>query len=121
MIPRDTLPIPLLVEHPREFANTEPAVHMACSACRGDCPTPQACQLPIARATKPPRAAFWLLRVITAARLALLRWQLDCLRDERERYDSLGWAGPVYLRNCDWQELELLRAIRRLTQEDLND
>lgn len=119
---RDTLPIPLLVEHPREFAVTEAAVHAfepkpdSCSACRGNCPTREACGLPIARATKPPRAAFWLLRLITAARLALLRWHLECLRDERDHYDGLGWASPIYLRNCLQQELQLMRAIRQLEQ-----
>jgi hypothetical protein len=33
---------------------------MTCSSCKGCCPTPSACQLPIAQATKPPRFAFLL-------------------------------------------------------------
>lgn len=33
---------------------------MTCAACKGQCPTPEACQLPIAQATKPPRFAFLL-------------------------------------------------------------
>lgn len=33
---------------------------MTCSACKGQCPHPQACELPVAQATKPPRFAFLL-------------------------------------------------------------
>lgn len=33
---------------------------MTCSSCKGRCPTPEACRLPIAQATKPPRFAFML-------------------------------------------------------------
>lgn len=33
---------------------------MTCSSCKGQCPTPAACQLPVAQATKPPRFAFLL-------------------------------------------------------------
>lgn len=33
---------------------------MSCAACKGPCPTPQACELPVAIATKPPRVAFLL-------------------------------------------------------------
>lgn len=47
-------------------------------------------------------------------RLAWLRWHLECLRDERDHYASLGWAGPVYMRNSLQQELQLMARIRKL-------
>lgn len=108
---------PLSVRHLPEFAPTQAEVHQhTCSACAGGaCPTPDACQLPIAQATRPPRAAFWLLRLITTVRLALLRWHLECLRDERDHYRALGMVGPIYMRNSWQEELRLRRAIRDLT------
>lgn len=80
-----TLPLPLLTgaAHAREFAQTDVFVHYEpqpdrCSACRGDCPTREACGLPIAQATKPPRAAFWAERVLPDVDLShvfpLERW-----------------------------------------------
>lgn len=86
-----------------------------CGVCGGECATPQACEQP--EPFQPPRAVRWfnaLRRLVLRPRLALLRWQLDCVRDERERYDELGWASPVYLRNCLQQELELMARIREL-------
>jgi len=111
-----TLPIPLLtVQHQRAFANTEAAVREHCSACQGACPTPEACELSVAQATKPPRAPFWLLRVITRARLAIAQWHLQCLRDERDYYVGLGMVGDRYMRNSWAEEERLLKLIRSLT------
>jgi hypothetical protein len=74
-----TLPIPLLTgaDRAREFANTEAAVHelpapaeRACSACRGDCHAPQACQQPELCAAFPLQPLFcrhpWLGPVMVA-------------------------------------------------------
>ncbi len=68
---------------------------MTCAACKGQCPTPQACELPVAMATKPPRFAFMLAdafdrwpRATPAVLMALLLalWgvagHLDQLADE---------------------------------------
>lgn len=92
-----------------------------CSACSGNCPTPAACELPVASATKPPRAAFWmaaagawLRRPVLRTRLALARWHLDCLRDEREFYKAAGCIGPVYLRNSLEMDVRLMARIREL-------
>lgn len=93
----------------------------ACGTCGDSCSAPQACEQP--DPFQPPRAVRWfnaLRQLVLRPRLALLRWQLDCVRDELERYDELGWASPVYLRNCFQQELELMARIRELTQEDIN-
>ena len=48
-----------------------------------------------------------------AIQLAMLRWQLDCLRDERSHYVGLGMAGPIYLRNSYQQELALMTRARQ--------
>ena len=93
----------------------------ACGTCSGACSAPQACEQPDHH--KPDRLVrIWnaLRLLVLRPRLALLRWQLDCMRDERERYDELGWASPVFLRNCFQQEMELMARIRELTQEDIN-
>lgn len=68
---------------------------MTCSSCKGQCPHPQACELPVAIATKPPRFAFLLAdafdrwpratpAVLVALLLALwgLAGHLDQLADE---------------------------------------
>lgn len=60
--------------------------------------------------TRPSIAA----SVLRSVRLAMLRWELSCLRDEREHYDSLGWAGPIYMRNSLQIELQLRARIRML-------
>jgi hypothetical protein len=52
--------------------------------------------------------------LVRAVHLAVLRWELSCLRDEREHYDSLGWVGPVYMRNSLQKELQLMARIRQL-------
>lgn len=52
--------------------------------------------------------------LVRSIRLAWLRWNLECLRDEREHYSSLGWAGPIYMRNSFQQELQLRARIRSL-------
>lgn len=92
-----------------------------CGMCGGVCSAPQACEQP--DPIQPPRSVLWfnaVRRLVLRPYLALLRWQLDCVRDERERYDSLGWASPVYLRNSYQQELDLCARIRDLTQEDFH-
>lgn len=103
-------------------ADLDRAMHRkACATCAGTCNAPQACEQP--EHHKPDRLVrAWnaLRRLVLRPRLALLRWQLDCVRDERERYDELGWASPVFLRNCFQQELRLAARIRELTQEDFN-
>lgn len=90
----------------------------ACGTCGGGCSAPQACEQP--DPIQPPRGVRWfnaLRRLVLRPRLALLRWQLDCVRDERERYDGLGWASPVYLRNALLQEMQLMTRIRELENE----
>lgn len=51
---------------------------------------------------------------IRRIRLAWHRWTLACLRDERERYVSMGMVSPTYLFNCAHQEQQLLALIREL-------
>ena len=90
---------------------------MSCSSCKGQCPTPAACEMPIAKATKPPRVAFLLDRLlwpVRRAHLALLRFHLDCLVDEREYYLGLGWTGPIYMRESLAQQRVLMTRIRIL-------
>lgn len=90
---------------------------MTCAACKGQCPTREACQLPIAEATRPPRVAFMvlaLLRPARAARVALLNWQLACLRDEQELYVDTGQAGPIFVRESLQQQLQCMARIREL-------
>lgn len=62
----------------------------ACSLCGGVCPTPQACQLPIAQATKPPRAAFWMADATDATEAQLHRFFF--LAPYLSRHP---WLGPV--------------------------
>ncbi len=90
---------------------------MTCASCKGSCPTPQACELPVARATKPPRVAFMLLALLRPARamrVALLNWELNCVRDERAGYEAAGAIGPIYHRNSLTQQRELMTRIREL-------
>lgn len=90
---------------------------MTCGTCRGDCPHPQACELPVARATKPPRVAFLmlaLLRPVRAARVALLHWQLRCLRDEQRLYVDTGRAGALFSLESRRQQLDCMTRIREL-------
>lgn len=46
--------------------------------------------------------------------LAWRRWQLDCLRFERQHYSDLGLVGIGYLRACHEQEQRLCARIRQL-------
>lgn len=99
---------------------TRPPV-LSCSACGGKCPTPDACQLPIARATRPPRLAFWLAAVVPwlahpvlKTRLALAHWNLACVVDERLNYAGIDCIGPMYLRNSFGQQRQLMTQIREL-------
>jgi hypothetical protein len=88
-----------------------------CGHCGDECKTPQACHRP--ESSRPRHD--WPVRVWNAARLlvlrprlALLRWQLECVQDERLRYEGLGWASPAFTRNCLQQEADLMRRISRL-------
>lgn len=93
---------------------------MSCSACNGNCATLEACQLPIARATRPPRVAFMLLALLRparAARVALLNWQLACLRDEQSLYVETDRAGPAFVRESLTQQLQCMARIRELESQ----
>jgi hypothetical protein len=61
-----------------------------CAACAGACPVPEACQLPIARATKPPRTAFWMAAASDSIQAQLHRFFF--LEPYLARYP---WLGPV--------------------------
>lgn len=94
---------------------------MTCSACNGKCPHPQACELPVAMSTKPPRLAFWLAALIDWLRhpvlrtlLALNRWELACVIDERLNYAGIECIGPMYLRNSFGMQRRLMARIREL-------
>lgn len=55
-----------------------------------------------------------LSRIVRRLRLAVLRWHLDCVRDELRRYVVTGHAGPVFARESLAQQRRLMAAIRRL-------
>lgn len=55
-----------------------------------------------------------LRRLVLRTRIALLRTQISLLEDEREHYSSLGWTGPVYLRNSYAMQLQLMVRARDL-------
>ena len=57
-----------------------------------------------------------LRRLVRAARMTWLRWQLACVRDERSHYTDLGMTGPLYQLNSWQQELALRARIRSLEQ-----
>jgi hypothetical protein len=87
----------------------------SCSTCLGrKCATPEACQLPVARATRPPRLAMLVHWAWVRARIALLRWNLECIGGEREYYSGLGMVGPLYLRASYQQQRVLMSRIREL-------
>ena len=67
------------------------------------------------RRVLPTRRSLWF-SLIRACRLRVLRWQLDCLRDERERYLRAGYVGLEYLRVCRTEEQRLLARIRELEE-----
>lgn len=53
-------------------------------------------------------------RIRRALQLALLRWHLDCVRDELRRYVATGHAGPIFARESLAQQRRLMAAIRAL-------
>lgn len=55
-----------------------------------------------------------LSRISRALTLAILRWHLDCVRDELRRYVASGHAGPVFARESLAQQRALMALIREL-------
>lgn len=37
------------------------------------------------------------MRLWLGLQIAFLRWDADCIADEREAYQEAGWVGPEYL------------------------
>jgi hypothetical protein len=56
------------------------------------------------------------LRTLRWPRLALLRWKLRALRDERDLYESAGVVGLDYMRNSRRQE-RVLRGLISLLEK----
>lgn len=54
------------------------------------------------------------LGLVLRLRIAVLRWQVDCLTAEREHYRCLGWVGPIYLRESYAEQRRLMSRISRL-------
>lgn len=61
-----------------------------------------------------PTLAQRLRRLLTLARLVLLRFEIDCLVDEREHYRGLGWTGPTYMRESYSRQRVLMARVREL-------
>lgn len=89
-----------------------------CATCRTvkACPAPQACQQPDNSAPQPDR----LVRAYNALRkavrwpyIAALKWQRQCLREDRELYELNG-AGLDYLADSRQQEQALTERIKKL-------
>lgn len=55
-----------------------------------------------------------LARIRRALKLSVLRWHLDCVRDERRRYVASGHAGPIFARESLMQQRHLMARIRAL-------
>jgi hypothetical protein len=55
-----------------------------------------------------------LRRLVTLARVSLLRFEIACLADEREHYRALGMVGPVYLRESYSRQRQLMGQVREL-------
>lgn len=53
-------------------------------------------------------------RIVRRVRLAVLRWHLDCVRDELRRYVATGHAGPIFARESLMQQRHLMARIRAL-------
>lgn len=60
--------------------------------------------------TAPSRLSPW-----QRLRLAWLRWQMDCLRDEQALYVETGRAGPIFERECRRLQLDLMRRMAAIT------
>lgn len=65
-------------------------------------------------ATTLPTRRGLLGRIRRALPLAVLRWHLDCVRDELIRYVACGLAGPNFARESLHQQRELMARIREL-------
>lgn len=61
-----------------------------------------------------PTLAQRLRRLVTLARIALLRFEIDCLVDEREHYRALGMLGPRYMLESYARQLQLIARVREL-------
>lgn len=61
-------------------------------------------------------APVYRLGLFTLIRLWFIRWNLQCLRDERDYYTALGLTGPVYMRNSFAEDRRLMARIRQLEQ-----
>lgn len=61
--------------------------------------------------TSAPALSFWRRLLI-----ARVQWQIGCLTSEREHYQSLGWVGPIYLRESYAQQIRLMQRIRKIQE-----
>jgi hypothetical protein len=58
-----------------------------------------------------------LSRLTRWANIRYYRWEIACIRDERETYLNTGLVGPMYLRNSkEWEEAVAAK-LRKLEQE----
>ena len=58
-----------------------------------------------------------LYRLIRWAKIRYYRWEIACIRDERETYLNTGLVGPMYLRNSkEWEEAVAAK-LKQLEQE----
>lgn len=53
-------------------------------------------------------------RIRRALQLVLLRWHLDCVRDELRRYVDSGHAGPIFTQQSLAMQRWLMARIRQL-------
>lgn len=85
--------------------------HAPCACSTGHAMPAEACtELGADTTATPP--SLWRRLLIARA-----RWQLACLTNEREHYQSLGWVGPIYLRESYAQQRQLMARIRELQAE----
>lgn len=82
----------------------------ACTCSTGQRAPAEACT-ELGADTAAPAISIWRRLLI-----ARVQWQLDCLTSEREHYQSLGWVGPVYLRESYAQQIKLMERIKRLQE-----
>lgn len=61
-----------------------------------------------------PTLAQRLRRLVALVRIALLRFEIRCLVDEREHYRALGWTGPRYMMESYARQLDLIARISEL-------
>jgi hypothetical protein len=89
-----------------------------CATCRTAkaCPAPQSCLQPDTSQPKPDglvRAYNALRKAVRWPYIAALKWQRQCLREDREIYELSG-AGRDYLANSRDQEQALNERIKKL-------